>query len=174
MVMNVPFIADLNLIQQHRQQIIDKRLLIGNRQRFSHDYYPNQEVLKLIDEPDKVAPRALGPNRIHTVHSNRTLTLQMTPNMHVCISIRKVKQFVRSEIGRPPHLFSFFFFYRHLMMSGLLTSSPRRSAPSPVRRCFVVVREGRSVAGTGFIGPFRAGSHRDRCRVVRKVCRCPL
>jgi hypothetical protein len=105
MVMNVPFIADLNLIQQHRQQIIEKRLLIGNHQRFYHDYFPNQEVLKLVDEPDKLAPRALGPYRILTVYSNRTLTIQMTPNMHVCITIRNEKPFVRSEIGRPPHFF---------------------------------------------------------------------
>ena len=94
MVMNVPFVADLNLIQQHRQQLIDERLLIGNRKRFTHDYQPNQQVLKLVHEPDKLAPRATGPFRIHSVHTNGTLTLQISPLVRERISIRNVKPFV--------------------------------------------------------------------------------
>jgi hypothetical protein len=31
MVMNIPFVADLNLIRDHRQQLIDQRLLTSNR-----------------------------------------------------------------------------------------------------------------------------------------------
>ena len=95
MVMNVPFIADLNLIQQHRQHLIDERLLISNRKRFAYDYQPNQEVLKLVYEPDKLAPRATGPYRIHSVHTNGTLTIQTTPFVRERISIRNVKPFVR-------------------------------------------------------------------------------
>jgi hypothetical protein len=94
MVMNVPFMADLQLIQQHRQHLIDERLLIGNRMRFLHDYQPNQLVLQLVYEPDKLAPRATGPFRIHSVHTNGTLTIQKTPKTRERISIRNVKPFV--------------------------------------------------------------------------------
>jgi hypothetical protein len=95
MVMNIPFMADLNLIQQHRQHLIDERLLANNRKRFAHDYQPGQEVLKLVYEPDKLAPRATGPYRIHSVHTNGTVTLQMTPYVRERLSLRNVKPFVR-------------------------------------------------------------------------------
>jgi transposase InsO family protein len=95
MVMNAPFMADLNLIQQHHQHLIDERLLISNRKRFAHDYQPNQQVWRLIYEPDKLAPRAECPFRIHSVHTNGTLTLQMTPLVRERISIRNVKPFVQ-------------------------------------------------------------------------------
>jgi hypothetical protein len=58
MEMNVPFMVDLNLIQHHRQHLIDERLLIINRKRLAHDYQPNQPVSILIYEPDNLAPRA--------------------------------------------------------------------------------------------------------------------
>jgi hypothetical protein len=95
MVMNVPFMADLNLIQQHRQQLIDERLLISNRKRFAYDYQPNQQVWRLIHKPDKLAPGAEGPFRIHSVHTNGTLTLQTSPLVRERISIRNVKPFVQ-------------------------------------------------------------------------------
>ena len=87
--------ADLHLIQQHRQHLIDERLIQSNRKRYSFDYQPNQEVLKLVYAPDKLEPRAHGPYRIHSVHTNGTVTLQVTPFTRERISIRNVKPFVR-------------------------------------------------------------------------------
>ena len=95
MVMNIPFLADLNLIQQHRQHLIDERLLVNNRKRYSYDYQPGQQVLKLAYKPDKLAPRATGPYLIHSVHANGTLTLQMTPYVRERVSLRNVKPFVQ-------------------------------------------------------------------------------
>ena len=95
MVLNIPFHADLRLIQQHRQHLIDERLIVSNRKRFAHDYQPNKEVLKLVYAPDKLEPRAHGPFRIHSVHTNGTVTLQLTPYTRERISIRNVKPFVR-------------------------------------------------------------------------------
>jgi hypothetical protein len=51
MVMNIPFIADLNLICKHHQHLI-----VSNQKRISYDYQPNQEVLKLVYEPNKLDP----------------------------------------------------------------------------------------------------------------------
>jgi hypothetical protein len=38
MVLDIPVIADLQLIQERRQQLINDRLIIANRKIFSYDY----------------------------------------------------------------------------------------------------------------------------------------
>jgi hypothetical protein len=94
MVMNIPLMSDLMLIQHNQQQLIDNRLIESNRRRFSYDYQPNQEVLKLEYKPDKLAPRATGPYQITSIHTNGTITIQLTPHTRQRISIRNVKPFV--------------------------------------------------------------------------------
>jgi hypothetical protein len=94
MVMNIPLMSDLMLIQQNQQQLIDDRLIESNRKRFSYDYQPNQEVLKLEYKPDKLAPCATGPYWITSVHTNGTITIQLTPHTRQRISIRNIKLFV--------------------------------------------------------------------------------
>jgi hypothetical protein len=93
MIMNIPFVAVLQLIGEHWQQLIDTRLLAQNPERISFDYQPGQEVLKLQYEPSKLEPRAIGPYRINAVHTNGTITIQLTPYTVECISIRCVKPF---------------------------------------------------------------------------------
>jgi hypothetical protein len=95
MILNIPFIADLNLIRENRQRLIDERLIASNQKRFSFDYQPNQEVLKLVYEPGKLAPRAVGPYRINAVHTNGTVSIQLTPLVVERISIRRIKPFKR-------------------------------------------------------------------------------
>jgi transposase InsO family protein len=95
MVMNIPLLADLTLIQQNRQQMIDQRLIQSNRKRFAYNYQPNQEVLKLTYNPKKLEPRAEGPFRILAVHTNGTVTLQVTQFTTERISIRNIKPFYR-------------------------------------------------------------------------------
>ena len=51
MVLDIPVISDRLFIQQRRQQLIDERLIAANRKRFSYDYQPGQEVLKLAYKP---------------------------------------------------------------------------------------------------------------------------
>jgi hypothetical protein len=48
MLLDIPLIADLQLIQTRRQQLINDRLIVANRKRFSYDYAIGEEVLKLI------------------------------------------------------------------------------------------------------------------------------
>ena len=76
MILDIPLIADLELIRQQRQALIDEQLIRANRRRISHDYQPNDEVLILSYKPDKLEPRAIGPFRIVTVHTNGTVTIQ--------------------------------------------------------------------------------------------------
>ena len=95
MVLDLPMQADLQLIQQRRQQLIDKELIKSNRRRFAYDYQPGDEVLKLRYKPTKLEPRADGPYQVLRVHSNGTLTIRITPNVIERISLRRVKPYRR-------------------------------------------------------------------------------
>ena len=95
MLLDIPIIADLQLLQQRRQAVIDKNLLSANRRRITYDYQPQQEVLKLIPNPSKLEPRAEGPYRIVAVHTNGTVTLQLTPQIQERINIRRIKPYRR-------------------------------------------------------------------------------
>jgi hypothetical protein len=61
MILNIPLIADLELLRQRRQALIDQQLIRYNRRRISHDYQPNDEVQILTDKPYKLDPRASAP-----------------------------------------------------------------------------------------------------------------
>ena len=95
MLLDIPVIADLQLIQERRQQLINDRLILANRKRFSYDYAQGEEVLKLIYKPNKLEPRATGPYRITRVHTNGTLTIRLNPHTIERISLRRVKPYKR-------------------------------------------------------------------------------
>ena len=95
MILNIPIIADLQLLRDKRQQLIDDRLIRANRKRFSHDYHVGEEVLKLTYQPDKLSPRAEGPYRVHQVHTNGTVTIQKDAHTIERISIRRLKPYSR-------------------------------------------------------------------------------
>jgi hypothetical protein len=96
MVMNIPFVADLTLICDNRQRLIDERIIRSNACRHAYDYQPGQEVLKLVYKPDKLKPRAQGPYDIIVVHTNGTLTIQLNAHTIERISIRNVKPFLQN------------------------------------------------------------------------------
>jgi hypothetical protein len=93
MVMNIPFIADLTLIRDNRQRLIDERVICSNACCHLYGYQPGQEVLKLVYKPDKLEPRAQGPYAIIAVHTIGTLTIQLNAQTTEHISIRNVKPF---------------------------------------------------------------------------------
>jgi transposase InsO family protein len=95
MILDLPFLPDWNHIQESRQQLIDHRLLAANSKRFSHDYRPGEEVLKLLYNPQKLQSRATGPFRIDSVHTNGTVTIRLTPQTIERISIRRIKPYKR-------------------------------------------------------------------------------
>ena len=95
MVLDIPLIADLQLIQQRKQQLIDNRLIVANRRCFSYGYNVNDEVLKLVYKPDKLETRAKGPYRVERVHANGTLTIRLSPNTFERISLCRVKPYRR-------------------------------------------------------------------------------
>jgi hypothetical protein len=93
MVMNIPLLADLTLIQENRQQMIDQRLIQSNRKRFAYNYQPGQRVLKMTYRPDKLEPRAEGPFTITAVHTNGTVTIQYDQFQTERLSIRVIKPY---------------------------------------------------------------------------------
>ena len=95
MILDIPLVADLELIRQNRQALIDEQLIRANRRRISHDYQPNDEVLILAYKPDKLAPHAIGPFRITAVHTNGTVTIQRNAAVTERINIRRIRPYRR-------------------------------------------------------------------------------
>ena len=95
MILNIPLIADLESIQQNRQQLIDQRLIAANRKRFNYDYQIDDEVLKLNFNPNKLEARASGPYKIVRVHANGTVTIRLSETTIERISLRRIKPYRR-------------------------------------------------------------------------------
>ena len=95
MLLDIPLIADLYLLEQKRQVLINEQLFQANRARILHDYQPQEEVLVLKYNPDKLAPRAEGPFVIDTVHTNGTVTIRRNPYVIERINIRRIRPFRR-------------------------------------------------------------------------------
>ena len=81
MLLNIPIIADLQLMQQRHQALINHNLMIANWRCISHDYQINDQVLILTYKPNKLEPRAIGPFRVNRVHTNGTITIQRFPHV---------------------------------------------------------------------------------------------
>jgi len=86
----------LQLLQHNRQVLIDKQLMLANTKRISFDYQPGQQVLKLAMRSNKLDPFYEGPYVLHSVHTNGTVTLQITPVIQERINIRRIRPFYQS------------------------------------------------------------------------------
>ena len=66
MILNVPFIADLQSIQDRRQKIVNQNLRRQNIRRFDYDYRVDELVLirLRVPNPIKVQERLTGPYTI--------------------------------------------------------------------------------------------------------------
>ena len=95
MILKIPLLADLELLRQRRQALIDEQLIRSNRRRISHDYQPNDEVQILTYKAGKLDPRASAPFRIVRIHTNGTVTLQRTPLVTERINIRRLRPYKR-------------------------------------------------------------------------------
>jgi hypothetical protein len=81
---DAPGIADLQLLQQRRQALINQNLMRANCKRVSHDCQPGDEVPTLTCKPDNLEPQAAGLFTIHAVHTNGAATVNHNP----CVSKR--------------------------------------------------------------------------------------
>ncbi|NND94264.1 MAG: DDE-type integrase/transposase/recombinase, partial [Flavobacteriales bacterium] len=92
MYMDIPLIADILAIQRNRQNLIDKRLLRANAKRVKYEYTVDDMVYKknYIGLSDKLKKTATGPHKITRVHTNGTVTIQLSPNVFERINIRRI------------------------------------------------------------------------------------
>ena len=93
MILNIPFLADLALIRNRRQVLIDEQLRRANLKRHSFDYQPGQQVFLRIKNPTKLGPRSTGPYAVTQVHTNGTITIQRRQHVTERINIRRVYPF---------------------------------------------------------------------------------
>ena len=95
MQLNIPVLADYEMIRRKRQARIDYNATRENAKRRSKDYVIGDEVLILNDKARKLDQRAIGPFTIQQVHANRTVTITRTPDVYERINIRRFKPFYR-------------------------------------------------------------------------------
>jgi hypothetical protein len=81
MFLDIPIIANLQIIQERQQVLINENLRQHNLKRRTYDYQINQEVLVNVPNPTKLQDRAEGPFRIQKVNANGTLTIQRAPHV---------------------------------------------------------------------------------------------
>lgn len=99
MFLDIPFVADLVLLQRTRQMKIDERLLKANAKRHYQDYKVGDKVYALTDRKSKVQPVYTGPHTIETVHTNGTITIRKGINVRERVNIRQVKPVKKTRFG---------------------------------------------------------------------------
>jgi len=90
MVVDVPFIADLLVLQAHRQELVDENLRRQNAKRREHHHQVGDLVLMKSIDPVKLAPRAVGPFPIVQVYTNGTVEIQKSPHTRERVNIRRI------------------------------------------------------------------------------------
>jgi hypothetical protein len=93
MLLDIPIIADLHLLQEKRQEIINKNLEWANKKKVAHEYHPGEQVMRLVYKPDKLEPRAEGPYVIDEVFANGTISIHLNDMITQRINIRQVKPY---------------------------------------------------------------------------------
>jgi hypothetical protein len=90
MFLDLPIIADLVLLQEKRQVMIDENLRRQNLKRREFIYEVGQPVLVKEVDPRKMDPRAHGPYPIVQVFTNGTVSIQREPHVLERINIRRI------------------------------------------------------------------------------------
>ena len=95
MFLDLPLHADLVLIRDRRQQLIDENLRRQNERRREYRYEVGQEVLIKAIDPKKLDPRAHGPYVIQKVYQNGTIDVARNAHVIERLNIRRVIPFRR-------------------------------------------------------------------------------
>ena len=93
MLLNVPVVADWQLLHNRRSQLVNTALMRMNAKRRSYYYIVNQQVLKDVHKPPKLGVKRTGPYRVAQVHTNGTLTIELAPNVTERLSIRQLSPY---------------------------------------------------------------------------------
>ena len=90
MFLNVPLMADWQMIASKRQQLVNESLRKANAKRRSYDYAVGNKVLKKIWKPTKLGKRTEGPFDVARVHTNGNVTLQLNSAVTERVNIRRI------------------------------------------------------------------------------------
>ncbi|CAB9504001.1 Retrotransposon protein [Seminavis robusta] len=93
MILNIPVEADFQLLRQRREARINYNLMNENKRRIHFDYQVNDQVLRLVPQPNKLDNRAEGPYTITRVHTNGSITIRLSPHIEERVNIRGVKPY---------------------------------------------------------------------------------
>ena len=91
MQLNIPIVADYEMLRQRRQARIDYNNNRENMRRRFKDYVAGDEVMILANNPKKLDERAAGPYTIQQVHANGTITVQRNGGVVERVNVRRVK-----------------------------------------------------------------------------------
>ena len=93
MYLDIPLHADVLVLHENRQKLIDSRLLEANAKRFRHEFKVGHKIMKrnVLSFSDKLKPAYRGPYEIIQVHTNGTVTIQLDANSTERINIRRIK-----------------------------------------------------------------------------------
>ena len=94
MLIDIPFVADMLLLRDNRQALIDYNLRRENNRRRTFDCQIGQRVLEHLPKPAKLGLRTRGPYRIEQVHTNGTLTIRRTPALLDRVNIRRLRPYL--------------------------------------------------------------------------------
>jgi hypothetical protein len=88
MFLNVPLVADWQMIARKREHHVNENLRCANQKRRQYDYAAGEQVLKKVHNPTSLGVRTNGPYTIEQVHVNATLTIQLRQGVTERINIR--------------------------------------------------------------------------------------
>ena len=95
MQVNIPIIANYEMIRNRRQARIDYNADRENAKRKFKDYTAGDEVLILADNPGKLDDRAHGPYVVQQAHTNGTVTILRNAGVYERINVRRLKPYKR-------------------------------------------------------------------------------
>jgi hypothetical protein len=96
MFLDIPLLADLTVIRDRRQAMIDENLRRQNLRQRDYDYQVGQQVLLIASGTyiGKLSPTTSeGPFTIVQVHTNGTVTIQRNEHTTERINIRRLRPF---------------------------------------------------------------------------------
>ena len=90
MFLNIPLMADWQLLNKKREHLVNENLRRANLKRRRYDYKVNQKILKKLHQPTKLGEWYEGPYNIEQVHVNGNVTIQLCPGVTECLNIRRI------------------------------------------------------------------------------------
>ena len=90
MFLNIPLMADWQLLNKKREHLVNENLRRANLKRRRFDYKVNQQILKKLHQPTKLGEWYEGPYKIEQVHVNGNVTIQLRRGVTERLNIRRI------------------------------------------------------------------------------------